>query len=212
MRKFRTRFKCHNRKPFTEVETVRGKKLNRTWDAGTREWRISARYLRQFDVFDHNFVSQFQREITLFSSLDHPNVVNFLGVDDDDTFVYVIMEYCPIGTLHELLVAQGAFQESIARSLTNQIVSATGYLHSLDIAHRDLKPENILIGENYTVKLADFGFSRKDSSETLFRTQRGSPLYASPEVISNIPYDGKAADMWSIGVILFALVCGSVPW
>jgi serine/threonine protein kinase len=166
---------------------------------------------RQFLV-DHNFVVQFQRELTIFSTFDHPNVLKFVGVLDDENLIYVVMEYCPMGTLHEMLVSSGALSENTARLIAHQIVSAISYLHSLDIAHRDLKPENILIADQSTVKIADFGFSRENSGQTLFRTQCGSPLYASPEVISSIPYDGKAADMWSVGVIIFALVTGRVPW
>jgi serine/threonine protein kinase len=166
---------------------------------------------RQFLV-DHNYVEQFQRELTLFSSFSHPNIVKFISVSDDDNLIYVMMEYCPLGNLHELIINQGAFSESVARTIVRQILEAVAYLHSLRVAHRDLKPENILICESSKIKLADFGFSREATSGLLFRTQCGSPLYASPEVISSIPYDGSSADMWSVGVIIFVLVTGRVPW
>jgi serine/threonine protein kinase len=166
---------------------------------------------RQFLV-DHNFVGQFQRELTLFSSFQHPNIVRFNAVADDENLIYIIMEYCPIGNLHQLIVTEGALTECLARNIARQILEAIAYLHTRRVAHRDLKPENILIGANLSVKLADFGFSREDSGCFLFKTQCGSPLYAAPEVVSNLPYDGSSADMWSVGVIIFALVTGRIPW
>jgi serine/threonine protein kinase len=173
---------------------------------------VAVKLLSRKYLVEHQAVEQFQRELTIFSGFSHPNLVKFVEVFDDDDLIYIVMEYCPFGSLHQLISAQGPLAESAARSVVRQIVEGLAYLHSLDVAHRDLKPENILIGENSRIKIADFGFSRESAGGSLFRTQCGSPLFAAPEVISSIPYNGKAADMWSIGVIVFVIVMGKVPW
>jgi serine/threonine protein kinase len=163
-------------------------------------------------LVERSHVPKFEREITLFSSFDHPHIVRFIEILNDDSLIYVIMEYCDLGNLHLYFREHSASGENCARFFIHQILLAVQYLHSRRVAHRDLKPENILVQSPANVKLVDFGLSTEVSDDTLLRTQCGSPLFAAPEIISGLPYDGRRADMWSLGVIVYLLVVGKIPW
>jgi serine/threonine protein kinase len=122
------------------------------------------------------------------------------------------MEYCAHGDLFTYVVEQGLLAEHEARSLFSQILHAVHFIHARGIAHRDLKPENIFLDESNNVKLGDFGLCHIVGHQTLLTTPCGSPLYAPPEVIGKEPYDGRIADVWSLGVLLFTMVTGTLPW
>jgi serine/threonine protein kinase len=92
------------------------------------------------------------------------------------------------------------------------MLDALAYIHSLGISHRDLKPENILIGDHRSVKLSDFGLAKFIREDTLLHTACGSPCYVSPECISGSAYNGVTTDVWSLGVIVYAMICGRIPW
>jgi serine/threonine protein kinase len=113
---------------------------------------------RQF-LIEHEVVQQFERELTILSSIEHPNVVSFSGLYNDEELIYIVMEYCPGGSLQSLIVREGGIPENQARPIVQQLFAAVQYVHSRGIAHRDLKLDNILIGSNSAFKLADFGFS-----------------------------------------------------
>jgi serine/threonine protein kinase len=122
------------------------------------------------------------------------------------------MEFCSGGELFQYLVDHGRLRENDCRRLFCAIVSAVSYLHSRGIAHRDLKPENILLSDNLVPKIADLGLCHLVTTDSLMTTPCGSPQYAAPEVLSGKGYDGRASDVWSLGVVLFVMATATVPW
>lgn len=152
-----------------------------------------------------------KREIALMRLVNHPNILKLIDVLESNRHLYIILEYAEQGELFDYLVSNRFLTEEIALEFFRQIVLALEYLHKLGICHRDLKPENVLLDSCTQVKLADFGFARWVSSD-LTETSCGSPHYAAPEIIRGQPYDGKIADIWSLGVILYALLAGYLPF
>ncbi|KAH0794549.1 CAMK family protein kinase [Histomonas meleagridis] len=161
---------------------------------------------------NEDFRLKVKREVALMRLVQHPNIMKLYDVLESNRHLYIILEYEEQGELFDYLVSNQYFQEEVAMELFRQIVFAVGYLHSLGICHRDLKPENILLDANKRIKLADFGFARWVKENTQTDTSCGSPHYTSPEVISGQPYDGRISDIWSLGVILFALLAGYLPF
>lgn len=152
-----------------------------------------------------------QREIALMRLFDHPHLLKLIEVCESTHHYYIIMEYAPNGELFDFLVQNRTIETENAMQFFRQIIYGLEFLHSHAICHRDLKPENILLDENKDIKIADFGFARWMKSN-IAETYCGSPHYAAPEVIRGIPYDGRMADIWSCGVILFALLAGRLPF
>lgn len=153
-----------------------------------------------------------EREIIIMKLLNHPNVLRLYDVWETSKALYLVLEYVEGGELFDLLVEQGPLQEEEAIKYFRQIILGTAYCHALGICHRDLKPENILLDGNLNVKLADFGMAALESNDKLLETSCGSPHYAAPEIVSGLKYHGSASDIWSCGVILFALLTGRLPF
>ena len=151
-----------------------------------------------------------QREIALMRLVDHPHLLKLIDVLESPSNLYIVLEYASHGELFDYLVEHRSLSDEEAARFFRQIIYGLEYLHSLGICHRDLKPENILLDENFNIKIADFGFARFVKAN-IAETSCGSPHYAAPEVIKGIPYDGKCADVWSCGVILFALLAVCFP-
>ncbi|CAD8160277.1 unnamed protein product [Paramecium octaurelia] len=152
------------------------------------------------------------REIRYMRHFNHPNVIKLYEVLDTAGDIFVVMEYAEKGELFDLIAQRGKLPEAEARHFFLQILSGVDYCHHNLIAHRDLKPENILISHNNTLKIGDFGLSNKMNDGKYLKTPCGSPNYAAPEVISGRSYCGSEADVWSCGVILFALLAGYLPF
>lgn len=153
-----------------------------------------------------------EREIIIMKLLTHPNVLRLYDVWETSKNLYLVLEYVEGGELFDLLVERGPLQEFEAIKYFRQIVLGTAYCHALGICHRDLKPENLLLDSNLNVKLADFGMAALESNGKLLETSCGSPHYAAPEIVSGLKYHGFASDVWSCGVILFALLTGRLPF
>uniref|UniRef100_W5M741 non-specific serine/threonine protein kinase n=1 Tax=Lepisosteus oculatus TaxID=7918 RepID=W5M741_LEPOC len=152
-----------------------------------------------------------RREIEIMRGLRHPNVVLLLDSFETDREVVVVTEYAE-GELFQILEDDGSLPEAQVREIACQLVSALYYLHSHRILHRDMKPQNILLGKGGVVKLCDFGFARAMSVSTLVLTSiKGTPLYMSPELVEEKPYD-HTADLWSLGCILYELHTGAPPF
>uniref|UniRef100_A0A3P8UXB0 Maternal embryonic leucine zipper kinase n=1 Tax=Cynoglossus semilaevis TaxID=244447 RepID=A0A3P8UXB0_CYNSE len=153
-------------------------------------------------------------EIEALKNLSHQHVCRLYQVIETATQIFMVLEYCPGGELFDYIIAKDRLSEEETRVFFRQIVSAMAYIHSQGYAHRDLKPENLLIDEDQNLKLIDFGLCAKPKgglgSELM--TCCGSPAYAAPELIQGKAYIGSEADVWSMGVLLFALLCGYLPF
>lgn len=153
------------------------------------------------------------REIQIMKNITHPNILRLFEVFEDDEQFFLVMELVDGKELFDKIVERGQYSEKDASNIARQIINAVEYLHEKGIAHRDLKPENLLSSgneEDESIKIADFGFS-KDFNEDKLQTSCGSPGYVAPEVLTSESYN-KSVDMWSIGVIIYILLCGYPPF
>ncbi|XP_025960119.2 testis-specific serine/threonine-protein kinase 1-like [Dromaius novaehollandiae] len=166
-----------------------------------------------------DFLEKFlPREIAVLKRMSHPSVVRTHEIFE--TFVgkvYIVMELGEKGDLLDYLKGTGAMKEDVAQKKFQQLASAIKYCHDMDLAHRDLKCENILLDKDLNIKLSDFGFSRplnrdENGKITLSKTFCGSAAYAAPEVLQGIPCNPKICDIWSLGVILYVMVCALMPF
>ncbi|KAL8180337.1 UNVERIFIED_CONTAM: Testis-specific serine/threonine-protein kinase 1 [Gekko kuhli] len=167
----------------------------------------------------HDFLERFlPREIDILAKVNHRSIIKTYEIfETSDGKVYIVMELGVQGDLLEFIKSKGAMPEEIARKMFRQLCSAIKYCHDLDIVHRDLKCENLLLDKDYHIKLSDFGFSKRlvrdeEGKVIHSKTFCGSAAYAAPEVLQGIPYEPKIYDIWSLGVILYIMVCGSMPY
>jgi serine/threonine protein kinase len=151
------------------------------------------------------------REIALMRLLDHPHVLKLHEACESARHIYMILDLAPHGQLFDLIVSCERLEPMVAFQYFREIIYGIDYLHSHGICHRDLKPENLLLDCFDHIKIADFGFARWMQTDKQ-TTACGSPHYAAPELVSGARYDGKAADIWSCGVILYTLLAGYLPF
>ena len=163
-------------------------------------------------LVEQNIFDRFEQEVRVLQSLRHPNIVHLEHIVYTEDNIYLIMEYCMRGELFKYIASIGPLEEGLVIRMFRQIAEALDFVHSHNIAHRDLKPENILLDQDMNAKLADFGLCHATSAQKLLVTPCGSPFYAPPEIINNVEYDGKRADVWSLGVVLYTMATGSLPW
>ncbi|XP_027564875.1 maternal embryonic leucine zipper kinase isoform X6 [Neopelma chrysocephalum] len=153
-------------------------------------------------------------EIDAMKDLSHQHICRLYHVIETPKKIFMVLEYCPGGELFDYIISKDRLSEEEARVFFRQVVSAIAYVHSRGYAHRDLKPENLLIDEEHNLKLIDFGLCAKPKGglDYHLNTCCGSPAYAAPELIQGKAYIGSEADIWSMGVLLYALLCGFLPF
>ncbi|XP_076672301.1 maternal embryonic leucine zipper kinase-like [Andrena cerasifolii] len=153
-------------------------------------------------------------EVEALKTLLHQHICRLYQVIETESHYFMVIEYCSGGELFDHIVEKNRLSETESRNFFRQIVSAVAYLHSLGYAHRDLKPENVLLDKEENLKLIDFGLCAKPKNgiETHLQTSCGSPTYAAPELILGRKYLGSEVDIWSMGVLLYALLCGFLPF
>jgi 5'-AMP-activated protein kinase catalytic alpha subunit len=168
--------------------------------------------------FDRGLQKGLEREVVLLNRLQHPNIVDFIGLFVMKGYICMAMEYLPGGDLFQALqdLSGNQVREAVARDVIGQLLSAILHMHASGIVHRDLKLENILLdwsdGDQIKAKVADFGLSRPLQEGQMMLTQCGSHDYAPPEIHLGVPYEGRLVDAWSFGVIMYALLCGDLPF
>jgi serine/threonine protein kinase len=174
--------------------------------------KVAVKILNKAKIKQLGMEEKVQREINILHLCTHPHIIRLYEVVDTPTDIFLVNEYVSGGELFDYIVSKGRLAADEARNFFHQIISGVEYCHFQKIVHRDLKPENLLLDANKNIKLADFGLSNLMRDGEFLRTSCGSPNYAAPEVISGHLYAGPEVDVWSCGVILYALLCGSLPF
>lgn len=161
------------------------------------------------------FIQKFlPRELQIIERLDHKNIIHVYEVlESAEGKIYLVMELAEDGDIFDYVAHEGPLPEHRAKAIFRQLVEAIQYCHSCGVAHRDLKCENALL-QGQTVKLTDFSFAKQlpAGSRELSRTFCGSMAYAAPEVLQGVPHDSRKVDIWSLGVILYVLLCAHLPF
>lgn len=152
------------------------------------------------------------REIHHHRQLKHPHIARLYEVIVTETLVWLVLEYCPGDELYNYLIRNGRLSIQKTKRIFTQLVGAVCYVHLNNCVHRDLKLENIMLDKNENVKLCDFGFTREYERNKLLQTFCGTVCYSAPEMLKGERYMAHAVDIWSLGVILYALLCGELPF
>ncbi|KAM9454946.1 serine/threonine-protein kinase SIK2-like isoform 1-T2 [Clarias gariepinus] len=161
---------------------------------------------------DASGLEKLNREVKIMKLLNHPHIIQLYQVMETKNMLYIVTEYANNGEMFDYLVCNGPLSEEQARKTFWQILSAVEYCHRCHIVHRDLKAENLLLDNNMNIKLADFGFGNFYVPGKHLSTWCGSPPYTAPEIFKGKEYEGPQQDIWSLGVVLYVLVCGSLPF
>ncbi|CAJ1050953.1 NUAK family SNF1-like kinase 2 [Xyrichtys novacula] len=204
----------HNLKHRYEfLETLGKGTYGKVKKAKERSGRLVAiKSIRKEKIKDEQDLVHIRREIEIMSTLSHPHIITIFEVFENKDKIVIVMEYASRGDLYDYICDKRNISEREARHFFRQIVSAVHYCHQNGIVHRDLKLENILLDGNGNVKIADFGLSNLYHGDEFLQTFCGSPLYASPEIVNGRPYHGPEVDTWSLGVLLYTMVHGTMPF
>ena len=175
---------------------------------------VAIKVIKKERLQKERLVKQIKREVSVMRLVRHPHIVELKEVMANKAKIFMVVEYVKGGELFAK-VAKGKMKEDVARKYFQQLISAVDFCHSRGVTHRDLKPENLLLDENEDLKVSDFGLSAlpdQRRSDGMLLTPCGTPAYVAPEVLKKKGYDGSKADIWSCGVILFALLSGYLPF
>ncbi|OIW00896.1 hypothetical protein TanjilG_19837 [Lupinus angustifolius] len=176
---------------------------------------VAVKAVSKKKVLKNGYTAQIEREISIMRRLRHPHIAKLFEVLATKTKIYLIMEFVPGGDLYQKVADEGRLTENLSRQYFRQLISAMKYFHSHGVFHRDLKLDNLLIDENMNIKVSDFGLSAVNKQIRLdgfLHTTCGTPAYLAPEILSKRGYDGARIDVWSCGVVLFALHAGYLPF
>jgi len=174
--------------------------------------KVAIKILEKERIKDTADVERVAREIHILQLIRHPNIIQLYEIIETPKQLYLIMEFASGGELFDYIVANTRVKERVACKFFQQILAGVDYIGKLGIVHRDLKPENLLLDHDDNIKIVDFGLGNTYKTGERLKTACGSPCYAAPEMIAGKEYDGLKADIWSCGIILFALVCGYLPF
>uniref|UniRef100_UPI00358F449C serine/threonine-protein kinase SIK3-like isoform X2 n=1 Tax=Myxine glutinosa TaxID=7769 RepID=UPI00358F449C len=174
-------------------------------------WKVAIKIIDKRRLDEENLKKIF-REVQVMKMLKHPHIIQLYQVMETERMIYLVTEYASGGEIFDHLVAHGKMSEHEARGKFRQIVAAVAFCHALHIVHRDLKAENLLLDSSLNIKIADFGFSNRFIPGQQLKTWCGSPPYAAPELFEGRAYEGPQVDIWSLGVVLYVLVCGALPF
>ena len=174
--------------------------------------KVAIKILNKAKIKANEDLIRIKREIKILQMMNHPNIIKTYKIIENDKNYFIIMEYCQGGELFNYIVDKEKLDEDEASMFFYQLINALEYIHSLGIAHRDLKPENLLLIDNKIIKIIDFGLSNYFNGEHNLETPCGSPSYASPEIIKGETYNGFCIDIWASGIIMFAMLCGYLPF
>ena len=152
------------------------------------------------------------QEVYLLKKIKHSNVIRLLEVFESSKHLLMVMEYAGGGDLLRLIKRKGKLQESDAKFIFKQIAYGLAHIHCRSVIHRDIKLDNILLDCEKGVKICDFGVSKIIKKGQVIQEQCGTPAYLAPEIIIDKGYEGFFVDVWSLGVLLFAMLCGTVPF
>ncbi|KAK7381519.1 hypothetical protein VNO80_00064 [Phaseolus coccineus] len=175
---------------------------------------VAMKVIKKEKLKKERLVKQIKREVSVMKLVRHPHIVELKEVMATKGKIFLVMEYVRGGELFTK-VNKGKLSEDLARKYFQQLISAVDHCHSRGVTHRDLKPENLLLDQNEDLKVSDFGLSalpEQRRADGMLVTPCGTPAYVAPEVLKKKGYDGSKADIWSCGVILYALLCGYLPF
>ena len=176
--------------------------------------KVAIKILEKKRLKEEDDLIRLKREFEMLSQFNHPNVITVSEIFESNDAYFTVMEYCDGGELFNYIVKNKYLSEEKSAFFYYQLINGLEYIHSLGIVHRDLKPENLLLTQDEILKIIDFGLSNyfKANQLELLETPCGSPCYASPEMLSGENYDGFKIDIWATGIILFAMLCGYLPF
>ena len=176
--------------------------------------RVAIKILDKSKMTEKDDQIRLEREFKILEKFNHPNLIMVTEIFESENHFYTVMELCEGGELFNYIVKNKYLSEDESAFFYYQLINGLEYIHSLGIVHRDLKPENLLLTKDHILKIIDFGLSNffKEGQDELLYTPCGSPCYSSPEMVSGNNYDGVLIDVWSTGIILFAMLCGYLPF
>ena len=176
--------------------------------------KVAIKILEKERILERDDEIRVKREFDMLSLFNHPNVILVAEIFESADKFYTVMEYCDGGELFNFIVKNRRLSEEESAFFYYQLIKGLEYIHSLGIVHRDLKPENLLLTKDHLLKIIDFGLSNyfKKGQSSLLVTPCGSPCYASPEMVAGKKYNGFKIDIWATGIILYAMLCGYLPF
>ncbi|KAJ1668885.1 hypothetical protein EV178_000149 [Coemansia sp. RSA 1646] len=177
--------------------------------------KVAIKLIKKESIDSQVKLSKIKREIAALKAVNFAYIVKLHDIIETERYIGIVIEYASGGELFDHILAHRQLKENDACRLFAQLIAGVSYLHTSNIVHRDLKLENLLLDNNRNIKITDFGFANqfRGPGDDLMSTSCGSPCYAAPElVVSDGPYVGTAVDIWSCGVILYAMLAGYLPF